>query len=360
MWGDLDHTNKMAWRLPLHGDLDHTNKMAWRLPLHGIRVVDCGTFIAGPLVGRLLGDAGAEVTRVVAAGSEDSEAYADRGEVFSRGKRTCCINLKTADGVAAMWALLEEADVLIENFRPSVMERLGFGRKAVSTRLPRLVYISLPGYASDDPERRDLRAFDGTIMAGCGVFSDMGLNRTLMGVNPSYSTLAMASTYSAVLAALGAVLALLARESSGRGEGVEVPLAAGLCEALVYNSMEVQNLPQRYLGLRNREIDRRRKLGLPSKQHLQQQRWNQTPRQASHASRQTSHIPVAAVSFAALAPSLFTPHPSGRTTSHTSQWTCRISKSKSCSIPSSTLTPAAMEGHSTWSRSRTRSIRSAA
>ena len=232
-------------------------------PLHGLRVIDFGTFVAGPLVARLLGDAGAAVTRIVQPGYEDMHAYADPGEVLSRGKTTRCLDLKTADGAAAAWELLSSADVLIESFRPGVMARLGFGRTTVLERHPRFVYLSLPGYSSDDPERRSLRAFDASIMAECGVFTDMGLNRVLMGVNPSYSTLAMASLYSAALAALAAVLALLARESSGKGEALEVPLAAGLCEALVYNSMEVRDLPQRYLGLRNREIARRRERGQP-------------------------------------------------------------------------------------------------
>ena len=190
--------------------------------LRGLHVIDFGTFIAGPLVARLLGDAGAECTRVVQPGHEDMQAYADPGEVLTRNKATRCLDLKTPDGRAAAWELLSDADVLVENFRPGVMAKLGFGRDAVLERFPNLVYLSLPGYSSDDPERRELRAFDASIMAECGVFSDMGLNRVLMGVNPSFSTLAMASTYSAVLAAYSAVLALLARETSGKGEAVEV------------------------------------------------------------------------------------------------------------------------------------------
>ena len=237
--------------------------MATALPLHGVRVVDFGTFIAGPLVSRLLSDAGADVVRVLPPGKQESPAYCDPGEVLNRNKQIMLLDLKTADGAAAAWELLEDADVIVENFRPSVMERLGFGRAAVLEKHPQIVYLSLPGYSSDDVDRRDLRAFEGTIMAECGVFSDMGLNRVLMGVNPSYSTLAMASTYSAVLGALSAVLALLGRESSGKGDAVEVPLAAGLCEALVYNSMELPDLPQRYIFLRKKEIQRRRRLGLP-------------------------------------------------------------------------------------------------
>ena len=106
-------------------------EMATALPLHGVRVVDFGTFIAGPLVSRLLSDAGADVVRVLPPGKQESPAYCDPGEVLNRNKQIMLLDLKTADGAAAAWELLADADVIVENFRPSVMERLGFGRAAV-------------------------------------------------------------------------------------------------------------------------------------------------------------------------------------------------------------------------------------
>ena len=96
-----------------------------------------------------------------------------------------------------------------------------------------------------------------------GVYADMGVNRELMGVNPSYSPLPLASAYSSVVGAIGATLALLDREMSGEGDALEVPLAAGLCDALIYNSMRVPSLPLRYLTMRELEIARCREKGLP-------------------------------------------------------------------------------------------------
>jgi len=83
------------------------------------------------------------------------------------------------------------------------------------------------------------------MLAGAGVFSDMGLNRVLRGVNPSYSPLCLASTYSSVMGAIAATLALYSRDATGKGDVIEVPLVAGLMDCLVYNSLDVQGLPER-------------------------------------------------------------------------------------------------------------------
>ena len=100
-------------------------------------------------------------------------------------------------------------------------------------------------------------------MSTAGVYADMGVNRELMGVNPSYSPLPLASTYSSVVGAIGATLALLDREMSDQGDILEVPLAAGLCDALIYNSMRVPSLPMRYLTMRELEIARCREKQIP-------------------------------------------------------------------------------------------------
>ena len=109
--------------------------------------------------------------------------------------------------------MVSSADVLIENYRPGVMERFGLGPAALSLRYPRLIYLSMPGFASEDPQQEGMRAWEAAIMAAGGVFSDMGLNRVLMGVNPCYSALPLASTYSASLGAYAVTLALFAREA---------------------------------------------------------------------------------------------------------------------------------------------------
>ena len=105
-------------------------------------------------------------------------------------------------------------------------------------------------------------AWESVIGATVGQFTDMGLSRTLMGIEPSYTPLPLASAYGAVLGALAVVLALLARERDGAGDAIEVPLAAALTEGLAYNSMHVADLPERYVSLREREIERRRADGI--------------------------------------------------------------------------------------------------
>ena len=186
--------------------------------------------------------------------------------LLSRGKRRVSLDLQSARGRAAARALCSSCDVVVENFSPGVMARHGLGADQVREELnPRVVYLSLPGFGTADAGQAHLKAYEGIVMARVGVFADMGLNRTLMGVNPSYSPLPLASAYGAALGALGVCLALLAREahpgSGGRGDALEVPLGAALCDALVFNSMDVPALPARYVTMREIEIAARRERG---------------------------------------------------------------------------------------------------
>lgn len=160
-------------------------------------------------------------------------------------------------------ALAAEADIVIENFRPGVMARLGLDFAGLRAARPELITLSIPGFASDDQLRRDWRAFETVIAASSGVFTDMGLNRVLMGINPSFSPLPLASAYGTMLAASATVLALQARERTGHGDHIEVPLASAVMEGLSYNSILIDDYPLRYQTQREREIERRRAEGLP-------------------------------------------------------------------------------------------------
>jgi crotonobetainyl-CoA:carnitine CoA-transferase CaiB-like acyl-CoA transferase len=191
------------------------------LPLTGVRVVDFGQYVAGPAVAMMLADQGAEVIRVDPPGGPmwDSPANA----VLNRGKLSIVLDLKTEGDRAIALRLAASADVLVENFRPAVMARLGLGAEAVTALNPRLVYLSLPGFSAGDGERTHLQAWEGVIAAAVGQFTDMGLNRILMGINPSFSPLPLASAYAAVFGAMAVTFALFARARHGRGEVVEVP-----------------------------------------------------------------------------------------------------------------------------------------
>ncbi|MEZ5830159.1 MAG: CoA transferase [Dongiaceae bacterium] len=232
-----------------------------KLPLDGVKVVDFGQYIAGPAVAMILGDLGATVIHVDPPGGPmwDSPANA----TLMRNKLIVELDLKTSSGKEKALALVAEADIVIENFRPGVMSRLGLDFARLRAQRPELVTVSIPGFASNDQLRRDWRAFESVIAASSGVFTDMGLNRVLMGINPSFSPLPLPSAYGTMMAASSVVLALQARERTGLGDQIEVPLAAAVMEGLTYNSLHIEGLPERYKTQREREIERRRREGLP-------------------------------------------------------------------------------------------------
>ena len=231
------------------------------LPLHGVKVVDFGQYIAGPAVAMILGDLGATVVHVDPPGGPLWQSPANA--TLHRNKLIVNIDLKVPEGVEQALSLIREADIVVENFRPGKFAALGIDFEALRKERPELITLSIPGFASNDEERRELRAYESVIAASSGVFTDMGLNRVLMGVNPSFSPLPLASSYGAMLASSSAVLALQARERTGLGDHIEVPLASAVMEGLCYNSIKIEGLPDRYITQREREIARRRVEGLP-------------------------------------------------------------------------------------------------
>ena len=232
-----------------------------QLPLAGVKVIDFGQYIAGPAVAMILGDLGATVVHIDPPGGPlwDSPANA----TLNRNKLIVTLDLKTGEGLGQAHALIAAADIVIEGFRPGTLARLGIDFAALRQNRPDLITVSIPGFASNDALRRDWRAFESVIAASSGVFTDMGLNRVLMGVNPSFSPLPLSSAYGTMLAASAAVLALQARERTGLGDQIEVPLAAAVMEGLTYNSLQIDGYPERYKTQREQEIERRRAEGLP-------------------------------------------------------------------------------------------------
>ena len=229
-------------------------------PLTHLRVLDFGHYLAGPMVGMMLADLGAEVIRIDPPGGP---RWSDPAfDMLSRGKRSLELDLKSYDGRRTALGLAARADVVIENFRPGVMERLGLGPAALRAVNPGLISLSLPGFASGDPEFAGLPAWEALIAARTGQFTDMGLNRRLMGINPSFTPLGLASAYGAAFGAMSVLFALGARERNG-GDHIEVPLASALFEGLVYNSENIEDYPERYKSPREVELDRRAAEGLP-------------------------------------------------------------------------------------------------
>jgi crotonobetainyl-CoA:carnitine CoA-transferase CaiB-like acyl-CoA transferase len=131
--------------------------------LEGTRVIDFGQYIAGPMAAMLLADQGADVVRVEPPGGPRFDRPANA--TWNRGKRNVVLDLKDPGDLAVAKRLVASADVVIENFRPGVMDRLGLGSVAMTAVNPRLVYCSLPGFAGDDP-RAGVAAWEGVVGAG--------------------------------------------------------------------------------------------------------------------------------------------------------------------------------------------------
>lgn len=232
-----------------------------QLPFSGVKVIDFGQYIAGPAVAMILADLGATVIHVDPPNGPlwDSPANA----VLNRNKHCLRLDLKSASGLEEAKSLIERADVVIENFRPGVMKRLGLDFAKLRAQSPSLITLSMPGFASNDQLRREWRASEPIIASASGVFTDMGQNRVLMGINPSFSPLPLASAYGTMLGVSAVALALQARQRTGLGDEIEVPLASAVMEGLSYNSIHIADYPERYKTLREKEIERRRSRNLP-------------------------------------------------------------------------------------------------
>src|ERR1700675_3307119 len=201
--------------------------------LDGVRVVDFGQWIAGPLAAMLLGDQGAEVIHVDPPGGPRWTTPANA--TFNRGKTRVTLDLKSDPGRAHAWQLIDSADVVIENFRPSVMDRLGLGSREAMERNPRLMYCSLPGFASDDP-RASLPAWEGVLGAATGVYLQAG--------EPRFTSVPISSTFGAIAAAVSIVMALIARQRDSLGQQVEVPLFDATFLAIGSTGLLVNGKPE--------------------------------------------------------------------------------------------------------------------
>ncbi|MCK9485815.1 MAG: CoA transferase [Dehalococcoidia bacterium] len=211
--------------------------------LHGIRVIDFGQYLAGPLAAQLLCDQGAEVVRVDPPGGPRWQTPANAA--FNRGKQSIVLDLAEAGGRETARALVASADVVIENFRPGVMDRLGLGAAAMTEANPRLVYCSLPGFASDDP-RAGTAAWEGVVGAASGLYRR---NRIAAEAGaPVYTALPLASSYAAIQGAVAVGMALTARERDGLGQRIEVPLFDAMYGAVGYNGYSASAVADRPLG----------------------------------------------------------------------------------------------------------------
>jgi len=193
-------------------------------PLSEIKVLDLSRFRAGPTAVRQLADWGADVIKIEPpSGSKDDEFAEGRtGADFQnlqRNKRSCTLNLKTANGVEILKQLARDADVLVENFRPDVTARLGIDYPVLHSINPRLIYASISGFGEDGPYK-DRPGFDQIAQGMGGLMSITGLP----GQGPVRAGIPVADLSAGILCAQGILLGLLERQQSGEGQRVTTSL----------------------------------------------------------------------------------------------------------------------------------------
>ena len=205
------------------------------LPLTGIRVLDLGRIYQGPWCGALLALAGATVVKVEEPGGEPARQGGGLGAtvpfaMLNSNKAGVTINLKTEEGRAVFLDLVREADVVLENFGPGTMDRLGLGADVLLAANPRLIYAAATGYGVDGPDRDQL-AMDITIQAHAGVMSVTGFPDQ----PPVKAGVAFADFLGAAHLYGGIVTALYERERTGAGRVVDVAMIDTMYPTLASN-----------------------------------------------------------------------------------------------------------------------------
>jgi crotonobetainyl-CoA:carnitine CoA-transferase CaiB-like acyl-CoA transferase len=203
--------------------------------LTGLVVVDLTRVLAGPYCTMLLADMGAEVVKIEdPRGGDDSRSFPPLADGWSsyflslnRNKKSVALDLKTPFGQDALRRLIARADVLVENFRPGGLARLGFGYDAAAALNPRLVYCSISGYGQTGP-RSQLSGYDPVIQAECGLMSVTGFPDG----SPTRVGVAVTDFLAGLYANQGILLALLERVATGRGQHVDIALFDSMLSAL--------------------------------------------------------------------------------------------------------------------------------
>ena len=214
-------------------------------PLDGIRVLDFSMFLAGPYAGRLLADHGAEVIKIEPPGGETIRSAHPMVDGKSRyfaqlnaGKKCIILDLKSEEGKAAVRNLVADCDVVLENFRPGVLDRLGLGYDLLSEINSKIIYCAISGYGPIGPNS-NRPAFAPIVHAHAGY--DMTIFEY---ANVSDRPISNRSTAGDILAsahAFGAIsAALYGRENSGSGERIDVTLEGGMHNLLYYEVQQAQ------------------------------------------------------------------------------------------------------------------------
>jgi CoA:oxalate CoA-transferase len=214
-------------------------------PLSGLRVLDFSIMLAGPYCARLLADGGAEVIKIEPPEGDDMRQRAPLREGHSAyfgqlnaGKRSLALDLKSPEAIGLVRRLVETSDVIVENFRPGVMDRLGLGYEAMRAVNPRLIYCSISGYGQSGPAAE--RAAYAMI-----VHAESGFDRALMKYagdrdRPAAGAVFVADLLGGIFGYSAIQTALVQRTRSGLGQRVDVALMDCMLNLLVYELQEAQ------------------------------------------------------------------------------------------------------------------------
>jgi CoA:oxalate CoA-transferase len=225
--------------------LEHNPAGPRTAPLAGIRVVDFTIIMSGPLCTRTLADAGADVIKIEPPSGDTVRQRPPMRSGISTyfasmncGKRSVVLDLQTTEGKEIAQQLIERADVVVENFRPGVMKRLGLDYATMSLRNPRLVYCSISGFGQEGP-MADAPAYAPVIHAASG-YEQAYLQYQKAGDRPANNGIFIADVLGAVQAASAIHLALFERERSGKGQSIDVALLDSVLGMLVWEIQAAQ------------------------------------------------------------------------------------------------------------------------
>jgi len=212
-------------------------------PLSDIRVVDLSRALAGPYATMMMADAGADVVKVEPPGGDDSRSwlpYVDRNGhresayymSANRNKRSVVLDLKSPEGADRLRWLVSQADVLVENYRPGVLDRLGLGLDTLRELNPGLVTLSITGFGKGGPDGKR-PGFDQIVQAEGGLMTLTGSPST----GPQRVGIPMCDILAGMFGAFGVMTALRARERTGRGQAVETSLLAAVVGVHVFHGV---------------------------------------------------------------------------------------------------------------------------
>lgn len=221
--------------------------------LEGTRVIDLSRVLAGPYIGMLLGDYGADVIKIEQPVTGDGTRqwgppWVGKESAYffaaNRNKRSLTLNLKSDEGLTVLHQLLESADILIENFKVGGLAKFGLDYSTLSEKYPQLIYVSVTGYGQTGPEKNK-PGYDAMIQAQGGLMSITGPADGM----PHKVGVAVVDVTTGLYATTAVLAALLYRQKSGRGQQIDISLLdsqVGWLVNIAQNFLATGETPQRY------------------------------------------------------------------------------------------------------------------